>query len=130
MDYRYNDGGRAAAGYKGKAGDCAVRAVCIALDKPYRETYRELARLNSLATGMRSVRNGMYKETLDRYLSALGWHWHAAPKFSGRKAKASDMPAGIVIARQAHHFVAVVDGIAQDIFNSSNKMVYGYWAKA
>ena len=35
----------------------------------------------------------------------------------------------VVIAKQAHHFVAVVDGVAQDIWNCTERMVYGYWAK-
>jgi hypothetical protein len=40
------------------------------------------------------------------------------------------MPSGTVIARQSRHFVAVIGGQPQDIFDSSEKMVYGYWAKA
>ena len=36
---------------------------------------------------------------------------------------------GIIIARQARHFVAVKDGVPHDIWNCTNKMVYGYWAK-
>jgi hypothetical protein len=39
MDFVYNDGGRAAAAYKGRAGDCVVRAIAIATQKPYREVY-------------------------------------------------------------------------------------------
>jgi hypothetical protein len=39
------------------------------------------------------------------------------------------MPTGTVIARQAGHYVAVIDGIPQDTWDCSNKMVYGYWAK-
>jgi len=128
--YKYSDGGRALAGYKGKTGDCAVRAVAIATGIPYADAYAAIARLNSVALGKRSVRHGTLKETLDGYLKLLGWHWHAAPKFPGRKAKASDMPVGTVIARQSKHFVAVIDGVPNDIFDSSAKMVYGYWRKA
>ena len=39
MSYVYNDGGRERAGYKGKAGDCGVRALAIALQLPYKEVY-------------------------------------------------------------------------------------------
>jgi phosphotransferase system IIA component len=39
------------------------------------------------------------------------------------------MPDGVVIARQARHFVAVIDGAVHDIWDCSHKMVYGYWAK-
>jgi hypothetical protein len=39
------------------------------------------------------------------------------------------MPTGTVIARQASHYVAVINGLAQDTWDCSQKMVYGYWAK-
>jgi hypothetical protein len=78
----------------------------------------------------KSARNGIMKNVYDMVLQRHGWVWHSAPKFDGRKARCSDMPAGIVIARQARHFVAVVDGEANDIWNCTNKMVYGYWAAA
>jgi hypothetical protein len=39
------------------------------------------------------------------------------------------MPAGVVIAKQAHHFVSVINGVANDTWDCTNRMVYGYWAK-
>ena len=66
------------------------------------------------------------KDVMDAVLHDLGWEWCKAPKFEGRKARCSDME-GTVIARQSKHFVAVIDGIPHDIFDSSEKMVYGYW---
>jgi hypothetical protein len=39
MDFIYNDGGRVATGYKGRASDCVVRAIAIATQKPYQEVY-------------------------------------------------------------------------------------------
>jgi hypothetical protein len=35
----YDDGGRAAAGYKGEAGDCVCRAIAIATETPYQQIY-------------------------------------------------------------------------------------------
>ena len=34
-----DDGGREAAGFKGKAGDCFARALAIAAEMPYRDAY-------------------------------------------------------------------------------------------
>lgn len=50
--YRFeeDDGGRAAAGFRGRAKDCAIRAVSIALDLPYRQIHRELTELQRCAT--------------------------------------------------------------------------------
>ena len=36
MNYKHNDGGRKAAGYKGVAGDCGARAMAIALQLDYK----------------------------------------------------------------------------------------------
>ena len=36
-NFKYNDGGREKAGYKGFTGDCGVRALSICLEKPYKE---------------------------------------------------------------------------------------------
>lgn len=43
IDYAYNDGGRARAGYKTPANDCAVRAIAILTRKPYAHIYIRMA---------------------------------------------------------------------------------------
>ena len=130
VDFIYNDGGRIASGRRGVAGDCAVRAMAIALELDYDACYKEIAQANKDNGRAKSVRNGVMKDVYSAVLKHHGWVWHPAPKFKHVKARAEDMPDGVVIARQARHFVAVIDGAVQDIWNSSQKMVYGYWAKA
>lgn len=129
-NYKYNDGGRSQY-FKGKAGDCAARAMAVALELDYKAAYNELANANAKGRGgEKSARNGIYKEDFNKVLEAHGLTWVAAPKFVGRKAYARDMPNGRVIARMARHFVAIIDGVAYDTFNSTHKMIYGYWVKA
>ena len=129
MKFQFNDGGRKAAGFKGRVGDCGARALAIAFNIDYVTAYKLVATANSNMGYAHSARNGVSKDVYSQILSTLNWSWHPAPKFAGRKAKCSDMPKGVVIARQAHHFVAVIDGIPNDTWDSSNKMVYGYWAR-
>jgi len=129
MNYVYNDGGRKAAGYKGIAGDCGARAIAIALGMEYKTVYKLFAEENKNMGFAKSARDGVHKVVMTTVLNRLGWFWVEAPKYSGRKAKAIDLPAGTYIARQAGHFVAVMNGVPQDTWNSSQKMVYGYWAK-
>jgi len=124
----FNDGGRSHY-FKGRAGDCATRAMSIALELDYKLCYDELAKAHSAKTGKRSARNGIYKDDFDTVLKRHGWIWHSAPKFEGRKARYSDMPQGRVIVRMARHFAAVIDGVLYDAWDSCDKMVYGYWAK-
>jgi hypothetical protein len=130
MAFIFNDGGRLAAGYKGHAGDCGARALSIALKIDYKIAYQMLANKNAEWGYAKSARNGIQKTLYDWVLKDLGYKWYSSPKFVGRKAYCSDMPKGIVIARQAGHFVAVIDGIPHDTWDSSEKMVYGYWAIA
>jgi hypothetical protein len=54
MKYVYDDGGRLAAGFKGKTGDCVTRAIAIATEKPYQEVYDALwGHLHNYASGHR-----------------------------------------------------------------------------
>ena len=130
MTFVQNDGGREAAGFRGKTGDCAARAMAIALEIPYAEAYRELAQANKDSGRTKSVRNGTMKKVLDRVLAGHGWVWHSAPKFDGRKARYTDLPPGRYIARMARHYAAVIDGTLHDSWDSRHKMVYGYWYKS
>ena len=126
--YIYDDGGRKAAGYKGDAGDCGARALAIAHPMDYKEAYKLLAQANKDFGFSKSARNGIMKEVYESVLNTLGYEWCKAPKFEGRKARPRDLE-GTVIARQAGHYVAVFEGGVFDTWDSSRRMVYGYWKK-
>jgi hypothetical protein len=128
MTFKYNDGGRKAAGFKGTAKDCGTRAMAIALGLDYSAVYKELAQANATSGRAKSARNGVMKDVYAEVLKRYGWVWKQAPKFEGRKARCSDL-TGVVIAKQARHLVAVIDGVANDSWDCTRKMVYGYWAK-
>jgi hypothetical protein len=131
MAYVFNDGGKAATGRKGKSGDCAVRAVAIATGTDYETAYRMMADEAASFGYKKSARDGIHIQVMTAVLKKFDWAWVAAPKVAGRKARCADLAdKGTVIARQAKHFVAVVDGMPHDIFDCSDRMVYGYWAKA
>ena len=81
MRFVFNDGGRAAAGHSGRAGDCVARAIAIATGKPYQEVFDAL---DSLAFQERIGRrkkkrsnsdSGVFRSTYQRYLDSLGWQW-------------------------------------------------------
>jgi hypothetical protein len=139
MRVKYNDGGRAAAGFRGDAGDCVVRAVAIATGKPYREVYDDL---NALATterigkyqrGRSSARNGVHRKTIRRYLEGLGWTWTPTMQIgSGCKVhlRAEELPSGRLIVSVSKHLVAVLDGVIHDTHDPARegaRCVYGYW---
>jgi hypothetical protein len=143
----YDDGGRAAAGFKGRAGDCVCRAIAIATGKPYREVYDELS-----AFGSRDAvcRGGKWRDPADGlvipgararalthdYIASLGWQWIPTMQIgSGCKVHlcGDELPDGRIIARVTHHLVAVIDGVIHDNHDCSRdgtRCVYGYWKRA
>jgi hypothetical protein len=139
IEFRYADGGRGAAGYKGEAGDCAVRAAAIATDTPYREVYDTLndyakrERRGKRKRGVSNARTGVYRTTLQRYLSDLGWAWTPTMTVgSGCKVhlRADELPSGIIVVRLSRHYAAVKDGVLHDTHDCSRagtRCVYGYW---
>ncbi len=138
MSWAYDDGGRAAAGFRGVAGDCAVRAIAIATERPYIEVYRAI---NAVAKAERpkrggrrsSAREGVFRSTVDRFMKSIGWTWVPTMQIgSGCRVhlKADELPSGRIVARVSKHFVAVVDGVIRDTHDPSRRgtrCVYGYW---
>lgn len=141
MTWIYDDGGRAAAGFKGEANDCVTRAIAIATETPYREVYQALSH-NVVGTrtprGRRraSARDGLPRWSYTRYLREIGWIWHPTMTIgSGCKVhlRADDLPTGRVIARLSRHMAAIVDGVIHDTHDpsrSGTRCVYGYFVKA
>src|SRR5262245_53041961 len=76
----YDDGGRAAAGFKGEARDCVTQAIAIATGAPYRAVYDAIDALAAEGRPRRSgrrfgARTGVSLRDRHAYLTALGWRW-------------------------------------------------------
>lgn len=142
MNFQYNDGGRNLTGYIGETGDCVVRSIAIATQKPYQEVYEALNQIaKSEHIGKRkrhisSSRNGVYRYTWEKYLSSLGWKWTPTMLIGqGCKVhlKAKELPTGRLIVSVSKHMTAVIDGTINDTHDPSRnetRCVYGYWLKA
>jgi hypothetical protein len=138
-----NDGGRAAAGFKGRTGDCACRAIAIATGKPYREVYDGLNGLCALLRlnhggcawlgeirGTVGSETGIPGEVINLYLGPLGWQWtstddHATHPYlssvgwNPAPTKAArlhrwDLPLGRLVVLLRNHLVAVIDHVVHD----------------
>lgn len=137
MKFVYNDGGRAAAGFKGATRDCVTRAIAIAAQRPYVEVYDAI---NALAQRERVVarrrsssRLGVFRVTYDKYLFSLGWRWVPTMRV-GQGCKvhlcAEELPHGRIIASLSRHLCAVIDGVVHDTCDPSRnetRCVYGYY---
>lgn len=140
MNLVINDGGRAAAGFSGTAGDCVTRAIAIATQLPYSEVYDALndaAQRERPRTGRKrsSARTGVHKPTIRRFLASIGWIWHPTMQIgSGCKVhlRAEELPAGRLIVSVSRHLVAVIDGVIHDTHDPTRdgtRCVYGYYMR-
>lgn len=134
-----NDGGREAAGYRGKTGDCVCRTIAIATGRPYQEVYDAL---NTMATQERprrgrkrsSSREGVWPRTAAKYLRELGWTWTPTMLIgSGCRVhlRADELPSGPLVVSVTRHWTAVIDGVIHDTHDPSRggtRCVYGYWS--
>lgn len=151
MQHVYNDGGRAAAGFKGDVGDCVTRAIAIAAELPYLEVYHALHQttLNNRAVMARnelnygrharrhaSPRDGVNKKVSHSYLIERGWLWTPTMRIgSGCQVhlRAAELPSGRLIVKVSKHMAAVIDGVIHDTHDPSRdgtRCVYGYYTHA
>ncbi len=141
IPFQYNDGGRRGAGYKGFAGDCAVRSVAIATGIPYQDLYdavNELAkkeRIGKRKRGISNARTGVYKGTMQLLMKRLGWKFIPTMSIgSGCKVhvRPDELPSGRLVLSLSKHFAAFIDGVLHDTHDCSRggtRCVYGYWIK-
>lgn len=146
IPHHHNDGGRTEAGYKGHAGDCAVRAIAIASGKPYAEVYEEVSAVNAATprsktrrkckvAGRHSARDGVYSQSkvFKDYMRRIGFMWVPTMTIgSGTTVHldAAELPRGRLVVRVTKHLAAVIDGVLHDTHDCSRdgtRAVYGYW---
>src|SRR6478609_7426753 len=86
MNFQYNDGGRATAGFKGSSNDCVVRAIAIAAELSYAQVYSDLGIIakNTRRRNRKGIKGrnkqftpaqGLDKRVYEPYLFELGWCW-------------------------------------------------------
>jgi hypothetical protein len=125
MEFKFNDGGRTEAGFKGHAGDCVVRAVTIATKQPYLNVYKELGdgcrsqKLTKRSSRKASARNGVNvkRKWFKDYMAALGWIWTPTMFIgSGCKVHLTDgeLPDGRLIVSVSKHYTTVINGVVHD----------------
>ena len=148
IDFIYNDGGRAEAGFKGKTGDCVARAVAIASELPYKEVYDRLAEGNATQrvtkktrglkkNGVKTASHGINvtRKWFKDYMKELGFEWVPTMQIgSGCKVHLDEdeLPKGRLVCSVSRHSTAVIDGVLNDTYDCSRmgtRCVYGYYIK-
>ena len=148
LNFQFNDGGRAAVGFKGVAGDCVVRSIAIAANLPYMQVYEDLRLANESYALLRndrlakrlnakgsSPRNGNHRNVFHDYIVGLGFLWVPTMKIGAGcqvHLRADELPKAILIVKVSKHLSAVLNGVIQDTHDPSrggNRCVYGYYIK-
>ena len=138
-EFILNDGGRAAAGYKGSAGDCGVRALSIVTGLDYAEVYKtvgefcKLEKPSKTRRGKSSPRTGIHRVTFDKIAEHYGLEWVGIMKVGQGvtvHVRADELPRGRMVLNLSRHFAAYCDGAVLDTHDprrSGTRAVYGYW---
>lgn len=130
-------------------GDCTFRAITLALDQIYNQTVMEMAEM-MCKTGY-ALNDSKGEEA---YLKSKGWIKMKQPrhsdgsKYTGKEfcrviqrylpdteMYGNEWDDGIVISPSivahigGHHIVAIIDGIVNDIWDSTNGCIGNYWIK-
>ena len=120
IGYRYDDGSRAAAGYRGKTGDCVVRAIAICAREDYSAVYRTMAehmKRNGYATRERNRkaprRRGQLnaRRVQDRVLEAYGFRKVRLPSGERPTYTEAHRSYGDCIVGTTKHVAAIVGGV-------------------
>lgn len=137
MRFKFNDGGRSEAGYKGSAGDCVPRSIIIANNLPYRKVRSDLDEKVKVMTGglCQSTQNGTSDAVAHAYLTDLGWE--AVPMVGTSITEVPDRGTYIVSIKTNNHFTCMIDGVVHDTWKchltkrTKDKMVriYGYYRR-
>lgn len=148
-EYVVNDGGRAAAGFTGNAGDCVARSIAIVSGLPYADVYQALASIEASYGHAKSARNGVLtnRKAFKDYMSGLGFTWTATMGIgTGCKVHLDrqELPRGRLVVMVSKHATAVIDGVVHDTHDPRRyktvydqydhypkvptRCVYGYWA--
>jgi hypothetical protein len=140
--FRFHDGGRTAAGYRGKTGDCVVRSIAIATGLPYQHIYDLVnqasvhERTGTRKRGKSNARTGVYKSTIKRVMNSLGWVWTPTMQIGSGctvHLRPDELPPGRLVVSVSKHLTAVIDGVIHDTHDCSRRgtrCVYGYWQPA
>lgn len=109
--------------------DCVVRAICTALNEPYKYVLMEMMEL-SIETGYEYTD----KKCIDKYLQSKGWVKMKQPRKSNNTKYTGEefcktFKETCVANIGGHHIVCIKGGKVYDIWDSTNGCIGNYWIK-
>ena len=111
-----------------RVGDCAVRAVSVALGMSWEDAYNLIADAGFKMADMPSS-DSVWSAVLRQY----GFYRHAIPNSCPDCYTAADFaadhPRGVYVLGFGGHVATIRDGVIYDAWNSSNEIPQYVWSK-
>ena len=111
-----------------RVGDCAIRAVSLALNKDWESTYLLIA-LNGLQMGDMPSSNSVWGSVLRQAGFVRENLPNTCPDCYTMEQFAEDHPDGIYVVGTGNHVVTIRDGWIMDAWDSSREIPAFYWRK-
>ena len=107
-------------------GDCVVRALAIATDRSWRETYRDLCRMGEIHADLPNS-NAVWGPYLRDKGAEQFLLPESCPECITVRAFAERYPKGTYVIGTGTHAVAVIDGDWYDAFDSAEAVPTTFW---
>ena len=111
-----------------RVGDCTVRAIALATNQSWEDTYLDLCLEGYILCDMPSSNN-----VWGSYLTKRNWEYHRLQDFCPFcytiENFCEDNPKGIYIVATGSHVVCVKDGKYYDAWDSGDKIPLFYFSK-
>lgn len=111
-----------------KVGDCTVRAISLALDQSWEDTYLDLCLKGYMLSDMPSS-----NDVWGQYLIDKGWKYYrlqdTCPFCYTINNFCEDHKEGTFIVATGSHIVCIKDGVYYDAWDSGDKVPLFYFAK-
>ena len=109
-------------------GDCAVRAVSIALGMDWEQAYSLLAAMG-FAMGDMPSSNNVWGAVLRQHGFSRAALNENCPDCYSAEVFCAEHPQGLYVLGFGTHVATVIDGVIQDSWNSGNEYPQYFWYK-
>lgn len=109
-----------------ETGDCVIRAIAIATDQSWRETYRVLCRYGEIEGDLPN-NNAIWGKYLKEHGGRQFLLPESCPECITVRAFCDRYPKGVYVIGNGSHAVACVDGDWYDIYDSGGMTPTFFW---
>ena len=101
--------------------DCVIRAIAVAENRSWSETYDDLSRI--------AKKNGILLDDVNFVEPLLDYRYDRIKTYSGDTVRdvVEDNPIGIYLITMNGHITVAIDGIIYDTFDCRNRIAKDVW---